>query len=130
MAQTGSLAVQVFASRAQLPVEGATVAVTRHGPAGKQELISLQETDRSGNTRPISIPTPDQDQSTRPGPLEQPFAQFSIWVEHPAYELMLMEDVQIFPGVESVQMVELSPLIRGEQWTQQPQLRLTPPQDL
>ena len=129
MTQTGSLAVQVFTSRAQLPVEGATVAVTQHSPSGRQTLISLQETDRSGNTRTISIPTPDVDQSTAPG-LQQPFALCSIWVEHPAYEILLMEDVQIFPGVESVQMAELNPLIRGESWTRQSQIRPIPPQDL
>lgn len=130
MPQSGSLTVQVFTSRAQLPVEGATVAVTRPLPSGKQEVLSLQETDRSGNTRPVRIPTPDLQQSTQPQTLEPSFTRCDIWIEHPDYELLLIEGVQIFPGVESAQMAELNPLVRGEAWTQRPGIRPIPVQDL
>lgn len=130
MAQSGSLTVQVFASRAQLPVEGAAVVVTRPTQSGKQEVLALQETDRSGNTRPIRIPTPELQQSTQPRNLTSPFTRCDIRIEHPDYELLLVEGVQIFPGVESVQMAELTPLVQGEVWTQRPSIRPIPAQDL
>lgn len=130
MTQTGTLTVRVFTSRAQFPVEGATVAVTQRGRNGKHRILSVQETDRDGATRPITIPTPEVGESTRPNGGTIPFARCDIWVEHEGYELAVIEDVQIFPGEVSLQQVELEPLVRGEGWTQQTQVRPIPPQTL
>ena len=130
MAQSGSLGVQVFVSRAQIPVAGATVVITQRTDNGKQKILSLQETDRNGNIRPITVPTPSTPESTRPNGAEPPFTVCDIWVEHPSYEILLVEGVQIFPGVESVQMAELNPMVQGERWTQQPNIRDIPVQDL
>ena len=54
----GRLVVQVYTSRAKLPVVDATVVVTQRGEGGKYKLLSVQATDSSGMTQPISIPTP------------------------------------------------------------------------
>ena len=131
MAQSGKLGVRVYASRAQLPVEGAAVAITQRTGSGRYRVLSLQETDRNGSIRPITVPTPDVEESTSPntgGAL--PFARCDIWVEHEGYEVMLIEDVQIFPGELSLQQVELSPLVTGEAWTQSTQVRVIPGQTL
>ena len=48
MQQTGKLVVRVYATAAQLPLEGATVVVTTRNESGKFDLISVQKTDRSG----------------------------------------------------------------------------------
>ena len=130
MTQSGRLGVRVYAARAQLPVEGATVAITQKTGNGKYKVISLQETDRNGKIRPVHIPTPGRQESTRPNEGEVPFARCDIWVEEAGYELMVLEDVQVFPGVLSEQQVELEPLVRGEQWTQSAQVRPISPQDL
>jgi len=130
MTQTGTLTVRVFTSRAQLPVEGATVAVTQKGRNGKFRVLSVQETDRDGATQPITIPTPGVGESTSPNGGAVPFARCDIWVEHEGYELAVIEDVQIFPREVSLQQVELEPLVRGEGWTQQTQVRPIPPQTL
>ena len=58
--QTGKLIVRVYATSAQLPLEGATVVVTKQNKNGKFDLVSLQKTDRSGLTKPIEIQTPDR----------------------------------------------------------------------
>ena len=55
MEGTGTLTVRVITSRAQLPVEGATVVVTQRGTGGKYQLLSVQATDRSGATKPVVI---------------------------------------------------------------------------
>ena len=130
MTQTGTLTARVFTSRAQLPVEGATVAVTQRGRNGKYRILSVQQTNRDGATRPIAIPTPTVGESTAPNAGAEPFARCDIWVEHEGYELTVIEDVQIFPGEVSLQQVELEPLVRGEGWTQQTQVRPIPPQSL
>ena len=43
--QTGRLVVRVYATNAQLPLEGATVVVTTRNENGKFDLVSLQKTD-------------------------------------------------------------------------------------
>ena len=130
MTRSGSLVVQVYVSRAQIPVAGATVVITQHAGNGKQKVLSLQETDRNGNIRPVTIPTPPIQESVQPNGSETPFTACSIWVEHPLYEVLLIEGIQIFPGVESIQMVELNPLIQGESWTERSNVRAIPRQDL
>lgn len=130
MTQSGKLAVRVFVSRAQLPVEGATVVITQKTGNGKYRVVSLQETDRNGAIRPITVPTPQVEESTSPNAGAVPFTQCDIWVEHEGYELMVVEDVQVFPGEVSLQQVELDPLVRGEGWTQQTQVRPIPAQTL
>ena len=52
----GTLAVRVYTSQAQIPVEGATVVVTAPGTNGKRKLLSVQATDSSGEIRPIDFP--------------------------------------------------------------------------
>lgn len=130
MAQSGKLGVRVFASRAQLPVEGATVVITQKTNNGKYRVLSLQETDRNGSIRSITVPTPDVWESTSPNGGGRPFTQCDIWVEHEGYEVMLIEDVQIFPGELSLQQVELNPLVAGEAWTERTEVRMIPAQTL
>ena len=48
MAQNGSLIVHVYASRAQLPIQGATVLVSQPDGQGRHQLLSVLITDESG----------------------------------------------------------------------------------
>ena len=131
MEATGKLAVRVYASHAQIPVEGATVVVTAPGEGGRRRLLSVRASDRSGMIPTLSIGTPEPGESTSPhqeGPA--PFAVCDVWVEHPAYAMLQVEGVQIFPGVETVQTVELLPLARGQSSLQQRDVREITPQNL
>lgn len=130
MRQSGKLGVRVFASRAQLPVEGATVAITQKTRNGKYRVLSLQETDRNGSIVPVVVSTPAVQESTQPNGQQIPFARCDIWVEHEGYEVMAIEDVQVFPGEVSLQQVELNPLVRGEAWTERTEIRPIPAQTL
>ena len=114
MEGTGTLAVRVYTSRARLPVEGATVVVTQKGENGKYQLLSVQATDQSGQVKPITIPTPALGESTHPGSSSPPYAVCDVWAEYPGYAMLLVEGVQIFQGVETLQAMELEPLNEGE----------------
>lgn len=109
MAQTGSLLIRVFASRAQLPISGATVAVFKVHEDGRYEALSVLMTDSSGVAGPIVLPAPDFDLSQTPG-TEIPFSIYSVLVEHPDYNMALFRNLQVFSGVETVQNVPLMPL--------------------
>ena len=109
MPNSGLLSVRVFTSAAQLPIAGATVAVTRQLPGGARQLIALRITDADGRIDPIPILTPDADRSQSPG-AEQPFALCDITASDPRYELLTVYDAQIFAGVTSLQPMQLIPL--------------------
>ena len=130
MAQTGRLGVRVYAARAQLPVQQAAVLITQT-VNGAKYFVSLQQTDRSGNTEFVEILAPDMAESQQPnGGNTIPFARCDVWVEHPDYEVVVIEGVQVFAGETSLQQVELQPLLDGEAWTQNPEVRPIPEQDL
>ena len=132
MEETGTLLVRVYTSQAQIPVEGTTVAVTGREQEGKRELISLQVTDSSGTIRPVRIPTPAAIDSTQPDPPEGtvPFASCDVWAEHPGFAALRMEGVQVFSGVETLQNMELVPLIQGESSLDRQGSNVTTPQNL
>ena len=109
MPQTGSLVVRVFTSQAQLPVSGATVIISSPSEDGRRKVFSIQTTDESGGTRPVTLEAPDLSHSESPGGTV-PFSDYSLVVEHPEYYLATFEKLQVFPGVETVQNVPLVPL--------------------
>lgn len=107
---TGSLIIRVTTSRANLPVSGASAAITTLGPDGKHILVALTETNESGLAGPIRLPAPSTESSgTSPGG-PAPYTFYSLWVEHPGYQIAHIQDVQVFPNIESVQDVTLVPL--------------------
>lgn len=133
MQATGTLSVRVFTSRAQIPLEGATVVVASPGEEGKWKLLSIQNTDSSGLIRPVTIDAPALGESTSPGGLPGPglpFALCDVWAEQPGYAMLRMNGVQIFPGVETLQNMELIPLPQGLCSLQQRDERDIPAQNL
>ena len=116
MQTTGILSVRVYTSQAQIPLEGATVVVAAPGEEGRWKLLSIQNTDSSGMVRPVTIDAPALGESTSPGGLPgkgAPFAQCDVWAEQPGYAMLQVAGVQIFPGVETIQDMELIPLPDG-----------------
>lgn len=113
---TGTLSVRVYASQAELPVQGATVVVTRLAASGKYDLISVQATDSSGMIRPVTVEAPPVAASTEPNSPHpgEPFTTCCVWAEHPGYAMLKVDGVQIFCGVDTLQNMELSPIAPGE----------------
>lgn len=132
MESSGKLTVRVYTSRAQLPIEGATVVVMQQGKGGKFNLLSVQITDSSGQIKPVEIPTPALWESESPAGegMGAPFALCDVWAEHPGYAMLQVEGVQIFPGIETMQDMELSPLAEGQTSLQRRDLRQLTVQNL
>lgn len=108
MPQTGSLIVRAYVSRAQLPVQDATVIIYVNAPNDRHQLLSIKTTNESGIAGPITLPTSDSLGLSPNSPA--PFTSYQLIVEHPGYQLALFNDLQVFPGVETVQDVPLIPL--------------------
>lgn len=110
MAQIGSIVARVTTSRAQLPVTGATVIITTPSEEGRPRVLAVLETDANGLAGPIQLPAPTTPSNgTTPGG-PPPFSTYSLWVEHPAYEIASVESFQVFPNILSVQDITLVPL--------------------
>ena len=109
MAASGTLITRVFTGRGELPVAGATISVVRRDPQGEMDLLSIQVSDPSGDAPPVVIATPRLDLSQSPGEAA-PYAAVDVWVDRQGFQLLIIEDVQIFPGVTSVQELPLIPM--------------------
>ena len=130
MKQMGRLSVRVYTTQAELPLEGASVAVLQKGRFGRYDLLSIQAADRSGLIQPVEIPTPAAAAGLTSNTGDVPYALCTVWAEYPGYYMLEVENVQIFPGVETVQNMELTPLVRGQSSLQQRTVRDIPAQDL
>ena len=124
----GTLAVRVYTGRAQLPVEGAVVVFSRQ-EEDRRQILAVERSDQSGNVPPLTLAAPGRQESERPGVL-RPYSRVDVWVEHPDYELLLVEGAQVFAGVVSRLEVQLDPVVAGEGWTHGEQLRPVPDQGL
>ena len=122
----GFIQVHIYTSNANFPLEGASVSITQRMPDGGARLISFQTTDSSGNTRPIAVETPALANSQSPN---QPsgFADLDVAADHPLYERVLVENVQVFPGVTTLQDIQLLPMdALPDSWGQQQEFDVTP----
>lgn len=109
MPETGSLIVHTFVSRAQIPVAGATVVVAVPVPDGRHKVLAVRITDESGIAGPFQLPAPNISGSLSPD-MPDPFSSYILLVEHPNFEPATFLDLQIFPGIQTVQDVPLVPL--------------------
>ena len=108
MTSFGTVQTHVFASRANLPLAGAAVVVTRRTGPGRNELLAIRQTDSSGTTAPVSIPTPAANESLSPGQGSS-FAYVDITADLPGYSQVIVRDVQVFPGVLTLQEIQMVP---------------------
>ena len=107
MAETGYLTVRTYASRAQLPIEGAVVTLRQPTEQGSR-LIASQITDENGQIPVIAIATPNRSDSLSPG-TTKPWTTVELSVDHPSYDRVLIENLQVFADIITQQNIELLP---------------------
>ena len=109
---SGTIITQTRTSNASLPVENATVAYFEPGQMGNMRLLALRKSDSSGKTPPFVLETPDSAASQQPndGNSPVPFRLVNIIAEHPDYERVSVDNVQVFAGVVTLQNLNLVPL--------------------
>jgi len=109
LASQGSVIARVYTSDAYIPLEGVPVTFTLARPDGTKQLIAVRMTNSSGLTTPLFIETPDISASLTPGSTLRPYAQVDISVDAPGYGTIAANGVQVFPGVETIQGLQLRP---------------------
>lgn len=105
----GTLVTRVFTGRAELPIPGASVSVVRKDGDRLLDLLTVQVSGRGGDTEAFSIETPGANLSQSPGN-PTPYALVDLWVDRQGFQLLVVEDVPVFPGVTSVQDLPLVPM--------------------
>lgn len=105
----GNLIVAVYTAGGAVPVEGATVTVMR-ADGGEGAFTRTVQTDRSGKTPVLSLPTNEAGDSLSPGNGTRPYATYDIRVTRDGYYIHENRGAPVFAGVNSLQQVELIPL--------------------
>ncbi len=101
----GTLAVRAYTAAGALPIEGAAVRIK---DSGGEVLYSLT-TDRDGTTAPVSLPTPLKALSMTPGGVGLPYSLYDLEIDAEGYYSKQIRGVAVFPGVASLQIINLIP---------------------
>ncbi len=115
--QIGYLKVQVFTGRGTVPIEKATVTVSKD-IGGQRYEIATFVTDENGATERISLPAPPRSLSEQPGNYK-PYATYDVRTQYPDFVVVNNMSVPVFEGIVSLQNVNLNPLIEGNGKTEE-----------
>ena len=127
MADTGYLQVYAYTSNAQIPVQDAAITITD----SNNQVIAFRLTNRSGQLdEPIRINTPNRSESQSPNPPERPYGVVNIYARAEDYELIHVEDVQVFANTQTDQNLPLIPLSEFPESLNKEETFVTTPQAL
>lgn len=101
----GELKIQVLSRDGNTPIEDAKIKISYSGDP--ESTIEELETDSSGMTEEITLPTPPLEYSMEPSE-SQPFSQYTISVTAEGYRPIGISGIQLLSGQLSLQDVRLS----------------------
>ena len=99
----GMLLFQVTGGQGAVPIERATVVISKALPNGRTLSVTTM-TDESGKTAEISLPAPRRDKSQTP----DVFAIYDALIFAPGTVPVVVHDIPIFDGITTIQPVALS----------------------
>lgn len=105
----GYLIITARTAGGALPVENAVVTVS--DTAGN--ILYVVFTDRSGSTPRLKLAAPPLANSEAPGMPEPPFYSYNVDTDIEGYRSVRNISVPIYPGITSIQPVELLPVPEG-----------------
>ena len=107
----GNIIVEVTTGRGAIPLSEIDVVIDRldlDDPKGRQELIAVLETDRSGRTKPVAVKTVSRELSLVPGNSE-PFSTFYVTASEKGFEPAKNRPVDVFANEVSILKIDLVP---------------------
>ena len=105
---TGYIQVRTFTARQAVPVVGATVTISKKN-GDEEDLIRVMQTDSSGLSPVVPVPTVSRELSMQPGTL-QPYTSYIIQSDADGFYSVRNLNVPVFGGITAVQPVEMVPL--------------------
>ncbi|GEM_PF-266059 len=105
----GTILFRVYTAREALPIAGARCVVTKKIGGETRELHVLT-TDSSGQTRTETLPAPSRELSQSFENNIQPFALYDATVTRKDFADVVLRDIPVFDGVQSIQRVAMVPV--------------------
>lgn len=127
LSATGYIQVHAYASNAQIPIKDAAISITDMSGSA----IAFRLTNRSGLLdAPIEIEVPDVSSGQTPDTGIIPYSVVNLYARAEDYEGITVEKLQIFPGVTTLQNLEMIPLSEFPDAWNKVEVFDTPPQNL
>lgn len=104
----GTITFRVYTAREALPIKGAKCTLSKR-IAGSTHEITEMLTDESGQTPPQTLPAPSKELSQHVENNVQPFALYDATVRKDGYADVILKDIPVFDGVQSIQRVAMVP---------------------
>lgn len=102
----GGLKVSVTSSIGLIPIKDATVRISYKGMP--DSIIETLDTDISGQTEEIELPSPPLEYSLQPESA-QPYSEYNIEVNAPGYEPVTVSGTEILADTLALQPIEMVP---------------------
>ena len=106
----GSLTVKVGAGYDALPINGANVVIKDDNGSVLYNL----KTDMSGRTETVSLYAPDKANTLNPDYTGATYSTYRVEVSSPGLVSEVINGVQIFDTIESLEEVTMHPYVKGE----------------
>ncbi len=127
LSATGYIQVHAYTSNAQIPLKDVAVSIT--DVSGTP--IAMRLTNRSGLLdAPITIEVPDLSSGQAPNTGIIPYSVVNLYARAENYEGVVAEKLQVFPGVTTLQNLEMIPLSEFPEAWDKVEVFDTPPQNL
>lgn len=127
MPSKGYIQVHAYTSNARIPLQDVAIAVTDTGGSA----IALRMTNRSGMLDAlIEIDVPDLAFSQTPNTGVIPYSVVNLYARLENYELIEIENLQIFPDTVTAQDLEMIPLAEYPDSFLKSEIFQTPSQNL
>lgn len=127
LASTGFLQIYAYTSKAQIPLQDAAITVTD----SDNQVIAFRLTNRNGQLdAPIAVTVPDRTESEYPNPPERPYSIVNIYARAEDYEMIHVEDVQLFANTQTDQNLVFIPLSEFPESYNKEETFITTPQAL
>lgn len=114
----GMLEFRVFTAREAMPVADAYIVVSTRINGRDHEIFNAR-TDNSGETGMKVLPAPSKELSQQSDNAIQPFSLYDATVEKEGYVKIILRDIPIFDGVQSIQRVAMIPQLLSENTTEE-----------
>ena len=105
---TGQLQINVTSEDNAYPVPDATVSISYTGVPGNQ--LEPLTTNSSGQTDIIDLETPPLEYSLNPTIEEQPYSEYTIQVNAPGFEPVIVAGAELLPTILAIQNIQMRPL--------------------
>ena len=105
----GTLQFRAFAARQAFPVSGVKCVISKKFGGVSYEIVTLV-TDRSGQTRAVALPAPSKELSQDSENDIQPFALYDAVVFKEGFAEVVLHDIPVFDGIQSIQKVAMIPI--------------------